>query len=199
MRSLAVLLLALLLAIPAAAQPATERIGAWLLSCTTDRMTDRTSCRLQHRDPVDGAEPPLLLEIIERGGRYLPVLISRDIGLEGAGRVLTALTATAHMRFPPARMFEMPCGLYGRSVVCAPRPEDSARVAEEMLAADILLVRLVGIGGAGAQAAPVELRLDGIAEAVARLRARVPSGSGLPDGPPGLSLPDVLRRLQELF
>ncbi len=68
-----------------------------------------------------------------------------------------------------------------------------------MLAADILLLRLVGIGGAGAQAAPIELRLDGLSEAIGRMRARVPPGSGLPEAPPALSLPDVLRRLQELF
>ncbi|MCS6931968.1 MAG: hypothetical protein NZM27_07150 [Acetobacteraceae bacterium] len=193
------LALALVLAPPAAAQPATERIGAWLLTCMTDRMTDRTECRLRHRDPVEGGDAPLHLEIVERGGRYLPVLVARDVTLEGAARVLTALTATAQMRFPPARLFEMPCGLAGRSVLCAPRPEDSARAAEEMLRSRTVLVRLVGLGGAGADAPPVELQMDGIEEAIGRLRARATPGRSVPEAPPGFSLPDLFRRLQDLF
>ena len=199
MRLIPAIAIALALAAPAAAQPATDRIGAWLLTCVTDRMTDRTDCRLVHRDPVEGGDAPLLLEIAERGGRHLPVLVARDLTLDGAARALTALTGTAQMRFPPARMFEMPCGLVGRSVLCAPRPEDSPRVAEEMLRSRTLLVRLVGLGGAGAGAAPVELQMEGVEEAIGRLRARATPGSGGPDSPPGFSLPDVLRRLQELF
>jgi hypothetical protein len=193
------LALALSLAAPAAAQPVTEQIGAWRLTCLTDRMTDRTECRLQHRDPIEGGDAPLLLEIGERGGRFLPVLASRDLTLEGASRALTALTATAQLRFPPERMFEMPCGIVGRSVICAPRPEDSERVAAEMPAARTLLVRVVGMAGMGGSAIPVELRMDGIEEALARFRGRVAPGARAPDGPPGFSLPDVMRRLQDLF
>jgi len=198
-RLLPLLALALTLAAPAAAQPTTERIGAWLLTCVTDRMTDRTDCRLRHRDPVEGGDAPLELEIAERGGRYLPVLVSRDLTLDTAGRAITALTATAQMRFPPERLFEMPCGLLGRAVLCAPRPEDSECIARELPAARIALVRLTGLGGAGANAAPVELQMDGIEEALGRFRDRMPQGSGAPDAAPGLSLPDILRRLQDLF
>jgi hypothetical protein len=187
------------MASPAAAQPATERIGAWLLTCVTDRMTDRTDCRLRHRDPIEGGDAPLLLEVVERGGRFLPVLVARDLTLDTAGRVLTALTATAQMRFPPAPLFEMPCGLLGRAVMCAPRPEDSPRVSRELSSARIALVRLTGLGGAGTNAAPVELQMDGIEEALARFRARQPPGGGAADAAPGLSLPDILRRLQDLF
>lgn len=198
-RFLPLLVLALALAAPAAAQPQTERIGAWLLTCVTDRMTDRSDCRLQHRDPVEGGDAPLVLEIAERGGRYLPVLVSRDLTLDGAARALTALTATAQMRFPPERLFEMPCGLVGRSVLCAPRPEDSERVSADLPRARVALVRLVGLGGTGGNAAPLELQMDGIEEALGRYRSRVAPGSGAPDAPPGFSLPDILRRLQDLF
>ncbi len=106
--------LSLLLAAPRRGTAATERIGAWLLSCTTDRMTDRTSCRLQHRDPVDGSVPPLLLEIVERGGRYLPMLMSRDIGLEGAGA--SADGPHRHSRkcaFPPPACSRCPAACMG--------------------------------------------------------------------------------------
>ncbi|MFN6955313.1 MAG: hypothetical protein ACK4PG_11010 [Acetobacteraceae bacterium] len=197
-RFLPLLALALSLAVPAAAQPTTERIGAWLLTCVTDRMTDRTDCRLRHRDPVEGGEAPLELEITERGGRYLPVLVARDLTLDTAGRALTALTATAQMRFPPERLFEMPCGLLGRAVLCAPRPEDSERIARDLPAARTALVRLTGLG-AGGGGAPVELQMDGIEEALARFQSRMPPGAGTPGGAPGFSLPDVFRRLQDLF
>ena len=193
------LILALVLVAPASAQPQTERIGAWLLTCITDRMTDRTDCRLQHRDPVEGGDAPLVLEIAERGGRFLPVLVSRDLTLDGAARALTALTATAQMRFPPERLFEMPCGLVGRSVLCAPRPEDSERAAAELPRARVALLRMVGLGGTGADAAPLELQMEGIEEALGRYRSRITQGNGTPDSPPGFSLPDILRRLQELF
>jgi hypothetical protein len=198
---LPLLALALILvhAAPAATQPMTERIGAWLLTCQTDRMTDRTDCRLQHRDPVEGGSPPLLLEIGERGGRFLPVIVSRDLTIEGAGRALTALTATAQMRFPPEPMFELPCGLVGRAVVCAPRPEDAERVAREMPASRTLLVRVIGLAGTGGSAVPVELQMDGIGEALERFRGRASPGARGPDGQPGLSLPDMMRRLQDLF
>lgn len=198
-RILALLVLVLSLSAPAAAQPVTERIGAWLLTCVTDRMTDRTECRLRHRDPVEGGDAPLELEITQRGGRFLPVLVSRGLTLETAGRALTALTATAQMRFPPERLFEMPCGLLGRAVVCAPRMEDGDRIARDLPGARTALVRLVGLGAPGTTAVPMELQMEGIEEALGRLQSRVPAGAGTPDGAPGFSLPDVLRRLQDLF
>jgi hypothetical protein len=119
------------------------------------------------------------------------------IGMIVTAGVLTALTATAQMRFPPAPLFEMPCGLLSRAVVCAPRPEDSPRVARELAAARLALVRLSGLGAAAA--APVELQMDGLEEALGRFRARQPPGGGAADAAPGLSLPDILRRLQDLF
>jgi hypothetical protein len=198
MLRLLALVLALSLSAPAAAQPVTERIGAWLLTCVTDRMTDRTDCRLRHRDPVEGGDAPLELEITVRGGRFLPVLVSRDLTLDTAARALTALTATAQMRFPPERLFEMPCGLLGRAVLCAPRPEDSERIARDLPAARTALVRLTGLGASG-NAAPVELQMDGIEEALARFRTRMPAGAGVPDAALGFSLPDLFRRLQDLF
>jgi hypothetical protein len=186
---------------PAAAPP--EEIGSWRLSCVADRMTDRADCQLRHRDPVERATGPagssLLLEVQERGGRLVPVVAARDLTLEGAGRGLLALTGTAQLRFPPNRFYEFPCGLEGRTLVCAPRPEDIARAAEELPAAPTALVRVVGYGAGGVE--PVELRLDRTREAMARYRTRVPEGSGPPASASssGLSLPEMLLRLQRLW
>lgn len=200
----------LALAGPAAAQTTTpsgvppEEIGSWRLSCVADRMTDRADCQLRHRDPVDRAQgaagSSLLLEVQERGGRLVPVVIARDLTLDGAQRGLLALTGTAQLRFPPNRFFEMPCTLEGRSLVCAPKAEDIGRASEELAAAATALVRMVGFGAGSDRAEPVELRLDRTRDALARYRARVPEGSGPAAAPQGgLSMPELLLRFQRLF
>jgi hypothetical protein len=197
-------------AAPAAAQTAApagvppEEIGSWRLSCVADRMTDRADCQLRHREPVERASAAagssLLLEVQERGGRLVPVVVARDLTLDGAGRGLLALTGTAQLRFPPNRLFEMPCGLEGRNLVCAPKPEDIARAAEELPNAPTVLVRMVGFGAGATNAEPVELRLERTRDALARYRARVPEGSGpVASAQGGLSLPEMLLRLQRLF
>jgi hypothetical protein len=188
---------------PAAVPP--EEIGSWRLSCVADRMTDRADCQLRHRDPVERAQgaggSSLLLEIQDRGGKLVPVVVARDLTLEGAGRGILALTGTAQLRFPPNRYFEFPCGLEGRNLVCAPRPEDAARAAEELPAAGTALVRMIGYGAGTGSNEPVELRLERTRDALARYRARVPEGSAPAPAATGsgLSLPEMLLRLQRLF
>jgi len=187
---------------PAGAVP--EEIGSWRLGCVADRMTDRADCQLRHRDPVERAAgtggTSLLLEIRDRGGRLVPVVAARELTLEGAGRGLLAITGTAQLRFPPNRFFEMPCGLEGRNLVCAPRPEDAARAAEELAASPTVLVRMVGFGAGSTSAEPVELRLDRTRDAMARYRSRVPEGTAPPPEPPsGSMLPEMMQRLQRLF
>jgi hypothetical protein len=196
-RRLAILLA--LLAPPAAAQPATE-IGAWRVACVTDRMTDRATCMMRHRDwvePPAGATPGLALEVVDRGGRLVPVVTARELTLEGASRGLLALTGTAQLRFPPNRMIELPCGLDGRSLLCAPRGEDAARAEQELLAADRALVRMVGLSG-GSGTEPTELRLTGTREALARFAREAPPAAA-PEPSPGVDAPELLQRLLRRF
>jgi hypothetical protein len=190
----------LFLATAAAAQPV--EIGAWRLACTTDRMTDRGVCLLRHRD---WAEPPaagqtgLSLEILDRGGRLVPAVTARDLGLEQAARGLLAVAGTAQLRFPPQRLLEMPCGLEGRNLICAPRPEDAARAEAELPLADRALVRMTGLSG-GKPDEPAELPLVGTRDALARFRREVPAGSTPPpEPPPGLEVRELLQRLQRLL
>lgn len=188
-----------LLASPALAQD--ETIGPWRLACVTDRMTDRADCRLYHRDWMESpaaGRPGLALEIVDRGGRAVPVVTARDLGMEAAARGLQALTGTAQLRFPPNRLFDMPCGLEGRSLVCAPRTEDAARAADEVLGADRVLVRMGGLGS-GSPVEPTEIRLMETRAAIARLRARQPEGAATPAPAPGLELRDILQRFQRLM
>ncbi|NKC32604.1 hypothetical protein [Falsiroseomonas selenitidurans] len=201
-------LIALMLAAsPALAQPATqiqgqvpEEIGSWRLSCLNDRMTDQAACLLRHAVPVEpagGTGSSLLLEIQDRDGSLVPVVTARDLGLENARSGLLAVTGTAQLRFPPNRHFDLPCSLEGRSLVCAPRPEDTARASQELANAPTALVRMTGLGAGSNLAEPAELALSRTRDAMARYRSRIPEGSTPPR--PGLTLPDILGRLQGLF
>jgi hypothetical protein len=184
----------------AQAQPV-QNLGSWILSCARDAMTDRATCRMTHAQPAEPAslgQGALALEVAPRRGLLLPVITARELGLDSAARGLLALTGTAQLRFPPHPMFEMPCSLEGRSVVCAPRPEDAARAAAELAGADRVLVRVLGLGSATADAPPRELPLSQTAAALAAFRAQVPPGEAEPPPPP-FDLRELLQRLQRFF
>jgi len=196
MRAAATTLFALSLGFPAAAQ-VDEAVGTWRLSCATDRMTDRAACQMLHARPVERSEPgrpALALEVVERGGRLVPAVTARNLTLEGAPRGLLALAGSAQLRFPPNRFFEMPCDLQGRSLVCAPQPEDLARAEAELPGAHRALVRMQGPVGTNAE--PVELPLARTAEALARFRREAPPGSlGAVEPAPALDGRDIIQRL----
>ena len=188
-----------LLPASALAQPALD-IGSWRLSCVQDKMTDHAACTLRHRDWVErpsGATPGLALEVIDRRGRLVPAVTARDLTLEGASRGLLALTGTAQLRFPPNKLFEMPCGLEGRSVICAPKAEDAARAEQELLAADRALVRIVGGTGQSSTADPTELRLSGTKEALGRFAREAPPDPSRE--PEGFDAREMLQRLFRFF
>jgi hypothetical protein len=199
MKHLATLLGLALLAGAAHAQT-TETIGPWQLVCVTDRMTDRSDCRLRHRDLIEpgaAGRPGLVLELLDRGGRVIPAVTARDLSIEDASRGLLAFTGTAQLRFPPNRLFEMPCGFEGRSLVCAPRTEDAARATEELPRASAVLVRMQVTAAQGG-GEPAELRLAETGEAIRRLRARMPEGTA-PQPPAGFDARDLMQRFQRLF
>lgn len=188
--------LILLLAAAPRAETTREEIGPWRLSCHADPMTDRTSCVLAHRDPVERAAvgPALSFEIIDRGGQLLPAVTARDLSFDSAARLLFALGGVAQIRYDRQPMMELPCGLEGRHLVCAPRGADAARAAAELPVAERVLVRMSGLLPGGASPAdPVELRLAETRTAMERFRRLQPAGGGAP--PPGLDLRDLLGRL----
>jgi hypothetical protein len=202
MRAAATIAVLAALAAPAAAQtPTAEDFGSWTLGCVTDRMTDRTACRLQHKEWVErpGSGPGLALEIQDRGGRLVPVVIARDLGLDGASRGLMALAGRVQLRLGRTPMTELGCGLEGRTLSCVPAPAEAERLERELATADTVLLRLTGLGtSGGANAEPTELRLSRTREAMARYRQLVPAE------PPrttegGSELRDLLGRMQRMF
>lgn len=194
---------ALLFLLPAAAlaQPRAEDIGSWRLSCVTDRMTDRSACTLTHRDWVErpSVGAGLSLEIQDRGGRLVPVVTARDLSLDSASRAVLAVTGSAQLRLDSHAMMELPCGLEGRNLVCAPRRADAERAAQELPGASRALVRMAGLGSnTTATTEPAELRLAGTPAALERFRAAQPPSPASPPAEPGLDLRDILGRLQNL-
>lgn len=185
----------------APARAATDSYGPWILACTADPMTDRSTCRMTHNQPVEPAtdtQGALALEVAPRRGRLVPAVTARELGLESATRGLLALTGTVQLRFPPNALFEMPCGLEGRSVVCAPRPEDAARAAAELATADRVLLRVLGLGSATAESPPRELPLSETPAALAAFRAQAPAEQA-EEPPPPFNLREMLDRLQRFF
>ncbi|WP_236571801.1 hypothetical protein [Rhodovarius lipocyclicus] len=198
------LYLTLFLAWPAAAQnpppqDVGESFGTWRLGCMTDRMTDRTACMLRHQDWVErpGGGPGLALEIQERGGRLVPVVTARELGLDGASRGLMALAGKVQLRLGRNAMIEMSCGLEGRTLSCFPRAEEAERMESELRDAPYALVRPTGLGAGGSSPEPVELPLSGTAQAMARYRQFVPPGPVRTEE--GTEFRDFMGRMQRLF
>lgn len=191
---------------PVAAQmPVAEEIGTWRLGCVTDRMTDRAACQLRHRDWVErpGAglanAAGLALEIQDRGGRLVPVVTARDLGLDGASRGLMALAGRVQMRFGASPMFEMACALEGRSLACFPSASEAASIERDFAAADRLLVRVSSLGaGVGSTVEPTEMRLERTRDAMAALRRQIPPSAQQP-APEGNDLRELLGRMLRLF
>ena len=195
-----------LMTLPVAAQmPVAEEIGTWRLGCVTDRMTDRAACQLRHRDWVErpgvglANAAGLALEIQDRGGRLVPVVTARDLGLDGASRGLMALAGRVQMRFGANPMFEMACTLEGRSLACFPSANEATAIERDFAAADRLLVRVSSLGtGVGSTAEPTELRLERTRDAIAALRRQIPPGAQ-PPAPEGNDLREILGRMLRLF
>ena len=200
--AIALLLLPLAAAAQTPGQPAPEAIGPWQLACVTDRMTDRTACILRHRDWVErpSVGVGLAFEILDRGGRMVPAVTARDLSLDSISRGLMAVAGTAQLRLGSGTMMEMPCGLEGRSLICAPRSTEAARAAQELPAAERALVRMAGLGSnTSAATEPTELRLSDTSAAMERLRRQQPAGSAVAPAEPGLDLGGMLGRLQQLM
>lgn len=183
-------------------QAATETIGSWVLSCAQDPMTDRGACTLRHRlwleEPRrgDAPRPGVALEVLVRGGISVPAVVARDLTLDSGRLGALGLMASAQVRFGRDAAQDLPCGLEGRSLVCAPRAEAAEVVAAQFLNASTALVRLPQnpITGSGGEA--LALDLSETRAAVQRYRARMPVAPA-PEPPPTQGFQAQMERLME--
>lgn len=176
----------------------TREIGAWLLACSADPITDRTDCTLRHRlwiVPPEGREGPgIALEVVLRDGRAVPAVTARALTLADTARGALAVAASAELRLDQNPALELPCSLEGRDAVCLPAGEAAARGEAALPGAARALVRLrtaARIAGGGGEIYALDLART--AEAIAALKER---GPGAPPPPsPARSFLDELERL----
>ena len=107
-------------------RPAAEEIGSWLLSCPRDAHTE--SCQLRHRSmllPTGSGGPSAALEVIHRGGAFIPAVALRGLNTQATLGGLLALQTDIGLRFAmrPASSKRRPI-----SVCSASRPPSVAWV-----------------------------------------------------------------------
>lgn len=207
-RSLGIAVFAAALPLAAAAQAptlapdVTERaIGAWVLACAADPMTDRRDCTLRHRlwlmAPAETGRPGIAFEVVLRGDQALPAVTARRLTLADTQRGALAFAAAAELRLGTEPALEAPCGLEGRDAVCVPAGENAARAAAALPAATRALVRLrtaASLGGHGGEVYALDLAET--AAAIAALRDQQGRAQTPPPPPPRGFLEQLERLLR---
>jgi len=184
---------ALLLA--AAAPPnAPATIGSWLLQCA------ESGCVLRDRDwilPPGAGAFTAALEVQRRGNSLVPVVTLRRLSAEQAVGGVLALQPRATLHFLPGPRADLPCGIEGATVICAPDGDAVAATAAALPTA-----RQVEVGvrlGAPGPPLPSQgrvLTLQDTPEALARLRTAGAAGEALP-AEPGLDWIGFVRKLMQ--
>jgi hypothetical protein len=191
---------ALLLAGGAAAaqdRPASEEIGSWVLTCRPD--TGSGSCRLRHRTwvvPPGAGMAGAALEVLQRGGRFIPVVALRGLSPQVALGGVLALHASVGLRFDAEPRTELLCGLDGGAVVCAPSAAADADAARELAISHNVLVqaRLELPGGETLPQQSRSFALERTTDALVHFRAALPVNESVPVVP-GLDWRGLLDRV----
>lgn len=187
---------------PTVAPDTTERaIGAWLLACAADPMTDRRDCTLRHRlwllPPAEPGRPGIAFEVVLRGERALPAVTARRLTLADTQRGALAFAAVAELRLGAEPTLEAPCGLEGRDAVCVPAGETGERAAAALPAVSRALVRLrtaASLAGGSGEVYALEL-----AETEAAIAALRETQGRAPPTPPAAEPRGFLEQLERLL
>ena len=191
--------MALLIAGPVAARPrpAMEEIGSWVLACPADTKVE--PCQLRHQAwvlPPGTGRPSAALEVLRRGDQFIPVIAMRGLSMQAALGGVLALKASASLRFDGAGPVDLPCGLDGVAIVCAPEVTQAASAAGQLVAARSVLVTLQ-LSLPDVVALPEQSRMLGLQhtpEALARFHATSPASEAVP-AIPGLDWRGFLERV----
>jgi hypothetical protein len=177
-------------------RPASEDVGSWVLSCPDPQTVP---CQLRERTPIMpavGNGPGASLEVLHRGGQFVPVVALRGVSMQAAvGGILAAQTNIA-LRFDSQPWIELGCGIDGAAVLCAPNASAASSAAAALRDAKTVVVRarlrLAGMPDLPEQSRSLDLiRTD---DALALFRATSPASESMPVVP-GLDWHGFLDRL----
>ncbi len=100
-----------------------------MLTCPAEARSE--PCLLRHRSGVlaqSAGGMSASLEVLYRGGQFIPVVAMRGLSTQAALGGVLALQASVGLRFDGAPRIELACGLDGGAVVCAPTVDAAARL-----------------------------------------------------------------------
>jgi len=194
MRCRAIVALALLLAGPAMAQPrpANQQVGSWIVTCPPDQPS---SCQMRHESwllPPGTNGPSASLEVMQRGGQFVPVVALRGLTTQTAFGGMMALSATVTLSLDNGPPIALACGLDGAAIICAPEGDAATAIASAHTAQVRIALSIPGVASLPEQSRSVELRRT--AEAIAMFRSTAPADRTVP-ALPGLDWHDFLDRL----
>ncbi len=155
-------------------------IGSWALQCPVAGA--RAGCLLLYNNDVlvQGVGGwSAGLEVLDRGGRFVPVVAVRGLSTEAALAGVLAGVGRVGLRFDGAPRVELGCAVDGGAVVCAPAVDAAGAAAEQLVSARRVVVE-VSLGAAASGVLSRSLDLARTADAVAALRAAGPVEESVP-------------------
>ena len=183
----------LLIGGPAAA----EEIGSWVLVCPADE-----PCLLRHRNWIVSPGPGGIsasLETRQIGSRMVPVIAVRGLSMQAALASVVTLQANVGLRFDDASRIDLPCGMDGATVICAPARDTTAAAASRLASAHGVLVE-AQLSVPGVVSLPGQSRSLGLQrteDALVRLRTASAQPGATAPAIPGLDLGGMVERLLE--
>ena len=159
-----------------------QNIGSWVLTCPDAKAAP---CQLRDQTPIIQAGdsgPAALLEVMHRGGQFVPVIALRGMSMQAALGGVLAVKSDVSLRFDNLPPIELDCGLDGSTVLCTPSGDGASAAAAALPEARSVVVR-VQITLPGPMALPERSRsLDLLRtrQALAQFRATAPASESVP-------------------
>lgn len=155
-------------------------IGSWVLRCPG--AGHGAGCLLRYSNDmlVQGAGGwSAGLEVLDRGGWFVPVVAVRGLSTEAALAGVLAGVGRVGLRFDGAPRIELGCAVDGGAVVCAPAVDAAGAAAGQLVASRRVVVE-VSLAVAASGVLSRSLDLARTADAVAALRAAGPIEESVP-------------------
>jgi hypothetical protein len=154
-----------------------ERIGSWVLTCSSNAPAAEPCLLQSDKRLFDEAGITVDLEVLALGKSLVPVIALRGLSNEILMVVAMAGETQASVRFGGGPQQDLTCGASGAAYVCSPKDDAARELAARLPVARSVTV-IVSIGVAGTDPLTIRaksLDLSGTTEALARLRKVGPS------------------------